>query len=145
MASIDKDGEAGPGLLERAAQAVTCWSGTDQAFALAVGTVAAWLVTGPIFDYSNTWQLVINTGTTIITFLMVFLIQRSQNKEARALQVKLNELISAIGPASNRLIGAEELSERELEALAHHYKLLTQRLEPGSREAPEIPDSSILK
>ena len=137
MAKGKTDGGQGPGLLERAAQWVSVWSGSDYAFALAAATVGVWLLTGPLFDYSDTWQLVINTGTTIVTFLMVFLIQRSQNKEGRALQVKLDELISAVATASNRLIGAEELSERELEALARHYRHLTSRLEPGPVETPE--------
>jgi low affinity Fe/Cu permease len=107
--------------LEHASQRVTHWAGSSWAFALALLVIVAWLVTGPIFHFSNTWQLVINTGTTIITFLMVFLIQRAQNKDALAIQLKLNEIVAAIQGASNRLIAIEELSEPELNALHEHY------------------------
>ena len=86
--------------------------------------VLAWAVTGPIFGFSDTWQLVINTGTTIVTFLMVFLIQQSQNKESLAIQLKLNELVAALDGASNRLINGEDLSEHELKILQDHYRKL---------------------
>ena len=86
-------------IMERMAQAATRWTGGSLAFSLALGVVAVWLVTGPLFGFSDTWQLVINTGTTIITFLMVFLIQRTQNKDALALQLKLNELVAAVRTA----------------------------------------------
>ena len=89
-------------------------TGSTTAFAVAVGVVVVWGLTGPLFNYSNTWQLVINTGTTIVTFLMVFLIQRSQNKDSLAMHLKLNELVAAMKGASNRLIDVETLSEREL-------------------------------
>ncbi len=110
-----------PSLLERLAVRATLWTGSGQALALAVGVVVVWAVTGPLFGFSETWQLVINTGTTIITFLMVFLIQRSQNKESLALQLKLNEIVAAIEGASNRLINVEDLSEKEIEILHKHY------------------------
>ena len=87
------------------------------AFALASLTIIVWAVTGPVFGYSNTWQLVINTGTTIVTFLMVFLIQRSQNKDSLAIQLKLDEIVAAMAGASNRLIGCEDLNEEELRTL----------------------------
>ncbi|NVE26373.1 hypothetical protein B7760_05707 (plasmid) [Burkholderia glumae] len=87
------------------AAAVTRWAGSPVAFSAAVVTIAAWVVSGPIFHYSDAWQLVINTGTTIITFLMVFLIQQSQNKDSVALHLKLNELLASQNRASNRLIG----------------------------------------
>jgi low affinity Fe/Cu permease len=112
--------------LERASQAVTHWTGSSRAFALAVVVIAVWLATGPLFHYSDTWQLVINTGTTIVTFLMVFLIQRAQNKDALAIQLKLNEIVAAIQGASNRLIAVEELSEPELNALHEHYCRLAE-------------------
>ena len=99
-------------------------SGSTWAFTLALGTIVVWALTGPMFGYSNTWQLVINTGTTIITFLMVFLIQRAQNKGALAVQLKLNELVAAIDSANNRLISVEDLSERDLEILHEHYRQL---------------------
>src|SRR5262249_56744475 len=103
------------------------WTGSAWAFALATAIVLTWLITGPIFSFSDTWQLVINTGTTIVTFLMVFLIQRSQNKEAQAMQLKLNEIVAAIEGASNRLIDVESLSEEELAALLGHYRHLVER------------------
>jgi len=107
--------------LERGSQLITRWTGSSMAFALAAPGLVAWLASGPLFHFSDTWQLVINTGTTIVTFLMVFLIQRAQNKDALAIQLKLNELVAAMQGASNRLIAVEELSERELDALHQHY------------------------
>src|ERR1700738_2976551 len=95
-------------------------------FALAVATIVVWAVTGPIFHWSDTWQLVINTGTTIITFLMVFLIQRSQNKDSLAIQLKLNELVAAMQGASNRLISVEDLSEQELGGRPIHFQRLAE-------------------
>ena len=111
--------------LEAASSAVTRWTGSSIAFGSATGIVLLWAVLGPRFHYSNTWQLVINTGTTIVTFLMVFLIQRSQNKESMALQLKLNELVAAVEGASNRLIDVEDLSEEELKVLHKFYRNLT--------------------
>jgi low affinity Fe/Cu permease len=99
-------------------------TGSTSAFILALGTIVVWAATGPIFRYSDTWQLVINTSTTIVTFLMVFLIQRAQNKGALAVQLKLNEIVAAIDHASNRLISVEDLSEEELEILHQHYRKL---------------------
>src|ERR1700722_5189929 len=87
------------------------WSGSSSAFGLAVLIILAWLISGPIFHFSDTWQLVINTGTTIITFLMVFLIQRAQNKDSQAIQLKLNELVAAMKGASNRMINVKGLTE----------------------------------
>src|SRR5256886_6983158 len=89
--------------------------------ALAVTTIIVWAATGPLFNFSDTWQLVINTGTTIVTFVMVFLIQRTQNKDAKAIHLKLNEILRAMHEASNRLIDAEDLTEEEIEALHRHY------------------------
>jgi low affinity Fe/Cu permease len=112
--------------MERASRVVTEWSGSSAAFALAAAIVLVWLLTGPIFQYSNTWQLVINTGTTIVTFLMVFLIQRSQNKESLAVQLKLNEIVAALEGASNRLIDVENLDEADLRQLHLFYKTLAR-------------------
>ncbi len=109
------------GWMERVAYWATYWSGSSAALFLAVSLIVGWLLSGPLFSFSDTWQLVINTGTTIVTFLMVFLIQRSQNKEALALQLKLNELVAAIAGASNRLINVEDLSEEEVHVLHEHY------------------------
>jgi len=112
--------------LERASQAATQWAGSTWAFSLASLVILAWIATGPIFHYSDTWQLVINTSTTIVTFLMVFLIQRSQNKDALAIQLKLNEIVASIQGASNRLIDVEGLSEAELRTLHLHYQELSK-------------------
>jgi low affinity Fe/Cu permease len=114
------------GVLERASGWATKWSGSSYAFALAVGVIAVWGATGPYFRYSDTWQLVINTGTTIVTFLMVFLIQRGQNKESLAIQLKLNELVAAVKGASNRLINVEDMTEEEVHVLHQHYQKLVE-------------------
>lgn len=111
-------------LLERFSYQATEATGTSIAFVLAVATIAVWAVTGPLFKFSDTWQLVINTGTTIVTFLMVFLIQRAQNKDSRAIHLKLNEIVAALEGASNRLIDVEDLSEPEIEALRLYYRKL---------------------
>jgi low affinity Fe/Cu permease len=111
-------------LLERAATNVTHWTGSTSAFSLACGIILVWALTGPLFRYSNTWQLVINTGTTVVTFLMVFLIQRSQNKDSLAIHLKLNEIVAAIEGSSNRLIDVESLTEQELTVLHRHYARL---------------------
>ena len=117
---------AGGRALEQFARKVTEWSGQSSAFGLALAVVVVWALLGPVFDYSDTWQLVINTGTTVVTFLMVFLIQRAQNKESRAMQLKLNELIAAVHGSSNRLIDVENLSEDEIETLHRHYEALVR-------------------
>lgn len=114
------------GFMERLSLWATEKSGGSLAFALALGTILLWLITGPLFGFSDTWQLVINTGTTIITFLMVFLIQPSQNKEAKATQLKLNEIVAAVKGASNRLINVEDLSEEEVLVLHRHYQRLAE-------------------
>src|SRR6187399_2320957 len=103
-----------PSLFERFATKVTKATGKPMAFILAFVIIIAWAITGPIFHYSDTWQLVINTGTTIITFLMVFVIQQSQNKDTKAIHLKLNELIACNEKASNRLVDIEDLTEEEI-------------------------------
>jgi low affinity Fe/Cu permease len=112
--------------LERFSSVVTRWTGSSMAFAAASGAVIVWALTGPIFGFSNTWQLVINTATTVVTFLMVFLIQRAQNKDALAIHLKLNELVAALEGASNRLIDVEDLTEHDLDVLHRHYARLSQ-------------------
>jgi low affinity Fe/Cu permease len=112
------------GWLERWSTAITAWTGSTAAFGAALGIVTLWAILGPVFHYSDTWQLVINTGTTIVTFLMVFLIQRTQNKDSLAIQLKLNELVAAVEGASNRLIDVEDLSEEELRVLHKYYSRL---------------------
>jgi low affinity Fe/Cu permease len=110
----------------RFATFVTHLAGSTPGFIGAVLVIVVWAATGPIFHWSDTWQLVINTGTTIITFLMVFLIQRSQNKDSLAIQLKLNELVAAMQGASNRLISVEDLSEQELGVLHIHFQRLAE-------------------
>ena len=114
------------GILVRFAAWATHWTGSTPAFLTACAVIIIWLATGPIFHFSDTWQLVINTGTTIITFLMVFLIQRAQNKDTLAVQLKLNEIVAALEGASNRLISIEDLSEDELKVLHSHYQTLAE-------------------
>jgi low affinity Fe/Cu permease len=109
---------------ERFARQVTAWTGQSWAFGIAVGVIVVWALTGPFFGFSDTWQLVINTGTTIVTFLMVFLIQRAQNKDAQAIHLKLNEIVAAVAGASNRLINVEDLTEEEVQILHRHYETL---------------------
>lgn len=96
---------------------VSALTGTSWAFLLAVSTIIVWLVTGPIFKFSDTWQLIINTGTTIVTFLMVFLIQNTQNRDSKAIQIKLDTLINATPRAKNKTVFAENLTDEELESL----------------------------
>lgn len=114
---------------EKMATRITAWTGSSVAFGVAFGIILVWGITGPIFGYSDTWQLVINTGTTIVTFLMVFLIQKSQNKDSKAIQLKLNELIGASRFASNRMVDIEDLSEAELDVLRKFYQKLAEMSE----------------
>ena len=111
----------------RVAKATSRLAGRPVSFALAVTVIGVWLVTGPLFHYSDTWQLVINTGTTIITFLMVFLIQNTQNRDAEAVQIKLDELLRTTVGAHNALLDIEEMEESELEALRDTYTALARR------------------
>jgi low affinity Fe/Cu permease len=129
-------------VLEEFSRQVTVWSGSSWAFVVAFSTIIIWAATGPVFGFSDTWQLVINTGTTIVTFLMVFLIQRAQNKESLAVQVKLDEIIAAIEGASNRLIDVEDLSEEEVESLHKHYQELGRALKSKGklRESHSLED-----
>lgn len=112
-------------IFERISNKITTWTGSAAAFGTALLIIITWVISGPIFHYSDTWQLVINTGTTIITFLMVFLIQKSQNKDSKAIQLKLNELIAASRHASNRMVDIEDLTESELDILHKYYQKLS--------------------
>lgn len=112
-------------LFQKMSAKVTKASGSPLAFSIALIVVLIWGITGPIFGFSDTWQLVINTGTTIITFLMVFIIQQSQNKDTTAIQLKLNELIACNERASNRLVDIEDLTEEELEKIRKFYVKLS--------------------
>jgi low affinity Fe/Cu permease len=111
-------------MLERFSLKATQATGTSSSFILALSIIIVWGATGPLFAFSDTWQLVINTGTTIVTFLMVFLIQRTQNKDALAIHLKLNEIVAALEGASNRLIDVEDLTEEEIRTLHKHYQKL---------------------
>ena len=108
----------------RFAKAAAHFSGRPRIFILAVGVIAAWIISGPIFGFSDTWQLVINTGTTIVTFLMVFLIQNTQNRDTEAIQIKLDELIRATQGAHNALLDLEELEDENLDAFRTRYRAL---------------------
>jgi low affinity Fe/Cu permease len=113
-------------MFERFSSAATTWTGGTPALLGATTMILIWLLTGPLFHFSDTWQLVMNTVTSIITFLMVFLIQRTQNKDSLAVQLKLNELVAALAGASNHLIDVEDLSEAELKVLHAYYQRLTE-------------------
>ena len=121
-------------------------TGSNYAFIIACSIIIIWICTGPVFHYSDTWQLVINTGTTIITFLMVFLIQKTQNKDAIALQIKLNELVAANANASNRIVSVEDLSEQELLRLNQYYTKLAEitRKEKDPKTSRSIEDTTII-
>ena len=119
-----KQKERKPHFLEKLAAQVTKATGSNAAITIAFVTVIIWAALGPVFHYSDNWQLVINTGTTIITFLMVFLIQKSQNKESVAVQLKLNELVAAHEFASNRLVDVENMTEEELKIIQKYYSRL---------------------
>ena len=126
----------------RFAQGTAQWTGHPAMFFLAVAIVVVWTVTGPIFEYSDTWQLVINTGTTIITFLMVFLIQNTQNRDTMALQLKLSELVLAMKGAENKFASIEDLSDEELQQLHEECRaradLTHDRLERRRKTAPAV-------
>lgn len=108
----------------RVARWITEITGSVWAFMIAISAIVVWGITGPLFHFSDTWQLAINTSTTIITFLMVFLIQQTQNRDSKAMQLKLNELIAAVEGASNKMIDIEDLSEDELNGIARDYRKL---------------------
>ncbi|MFP3582286.1 low affinity iron permease family protein [Paraburkholderia sp. SIMBA_055] len=120
------------------ASSVTRIAGSPIAFGLALITIVVWAVTGPVFHFSDAWQLVINTGTTIITFLMVFLIQQSQNKDSVAMHLKLNELLASHRAANNQLIGIEDASEDDLRRLAAAYLRLASRVGAHGRESVDV-------
>lgn len=110
---------------EKFASAVCKATGSTPAFIIAFGIIVVWAISGPFFDYSETWQLVINTGTTIITFLMVFLIQKAQNKDSLAIQLKLNELVASSELSSNSLVDIESMTEEEMEVVQKYYRKLS--------------------
>jgi low affinity Fe/Cu permease len=143
-----KEDSAVEELFARLANRISQATGSFWTFSAALLVVLAWAATGPFFHYSETWQLVINTGTTIVTFLMVFVIQHAQNKDMRAVQLKLNELIAAVEGASNRLIDVEDLSDRELEHLYSRFQTLAKTAQKVSHGAklsidsdPDVPET----
>lgn len=129
-------------LFHRVATKVSTVAGKPWAFLLALLAIVVWFLSGPIFGFSDTWQLVINTTTTIITFLMVFLIQNTQNRDAKAVHLKLDELIKAIRGARNRLVDLEELTDEQLDELQGEFRKLHDRIDPGSKVASGKKKSS---
>ena len=130
----------------RFAKATSRMSGHPGTFVVAMGVIVVWAVTGPIFHFSDTWQLVINTGTTVVTFLMVFLIQNTQNRDGAAMQIKLDELIRAVEGAHNTVVDLEDMSDEELAKVKAHYDRLAERAkarlkeghrDTGTAESPE--------
>ena len=128
----------GDRLFIRLAKAASRFTGRSLCFVLAIGVILAWAISGPLFGFSDTWQLVINTGTTIVTFLMVFLIQNSQNRDTEAMQLKLDELIRATRGAHNALMDLEELEEHELDAFRRRYAALAR----AARECRDCDESA---
>ncbi|MEO5914077.1 MAG: low affinity iron permease family protein [Luteolibacter sp.] len=123
------------------AKKTSSYAGKPATFALAFTTIVVWAFTGPLFGYSDTWQLVINTGTTIVTFLMVFLIQNSQNRDSEALQIKLDELIRVQKTANNALMDLEDLPEEELDRVrAEFVKLAEEHRKRSARQTAELPE-----
>ena len=144
-AKIEKKNEApSKEIFRRFASRTAHLAGTSWAFGLAVTTIVVWGTTGPMFHFSDTWQLIINTGTTILTFLMVFLIQNTQNRDAYALHLKLDELIHATRLARNTLIAAETLSDGELDALHAEFLRARTRRERAVARASEAPPSGAI-
>lgn len=123
MANAKKNNNNGS--FEKLANRATQAAGSTTAFLIAAGTIIVWGISGIVFNFSDTWQLVINTGTTIVTFLMVFLIQKTQNKDGLAIQLKLNELVAAHEAASNRMVNVEDMTEDELKVLRKYYSKLS--------------------
>jgi low affinity Fe/Cu permease len=121
----------------RFAKGISRMSGHPSTFAVALGVIIVWAVTGPIFHFSDTWQLVINTGTTVVTFLMVFLIQNTQNRDGAAVQIKLDELIRALKGAHNEMVDLEEMTEEELELVKSQYTRLAAEARARLRERPD--------
>lgn len=116
--------------------------GSAWAFVCALLIIVVWALTGPTFHYSDTWQLIINTGTTIVTFLMVFLIQNTQNRDAKAVHLKLDELIRALGPARNKLVDLEDLSDDEMKKLEQEFEKLRKKAEGAKEKVEELKDAA---
>ena len=125
-------------MFDRIARWIAAWTGRPSAFNLSLLIIIVWAVTGPIFHWSDTWQLVINTGTTIVTFLMVFLIQNAQNRDASAIQAKLDELIRAVAHARNEFIGIEHLTDTQIEAIRSRLEAQVATHPPGHRRIDSV-------
>ncbi|MEP7168691.1 MAG: low affinity iron permease family protein [Bacteroidota bacterium] len=147
MKKTNKDSKEELHWFETFSSKATKVTGSSGAFITACILIMVWVVTGPVFHYSDVWQLAINTSTTIITFLMVFLIQKTQNKDALAIQIKLNELVAANINASNRIVSVEDLSEEELVRLNEYYTKLAEitKREKNPKSSRSIEDITILK
>ena len=128
-------------LFTRIATFIATAAGQPLTFLLALSIIVIWAVTGPMFGFSDTWQLIVNTGTTIVTFLMVFLIQNSQNRDAAAMQAKLDELLRAVGKAREQFIGIEHLTDRQIEAIRNALEREAGRAPPGSKQ--DTADESV--
>ncbi len=137
--SVKKQTSTSPDWFGACSSSVSSWLGSKWGFAGAAMIVLIWAAVGPLFHYSNSWQLVINTGTTIVTFLMVFLIQNTQNRDARAINLKLDELIRALHSARNTMIDIENLSDLELDMLHQRYERLKAKTKPHRKSQPAIP------
>lgn len=134
---------------EQFARNAARWAGSSLAFVLALLAIVIWAATGPYYRYSDTWQLIVNTATTVVTFLMVFLIQQQQNKDSLAIQLKLNEIVAALSGASNRLICVEDLSEDEVRDLHDRYQKLAAKAQQGnsvcrSRSIEDIAEDTVV-
>ncbi len=129
----DKERQTATKQFSRFAARVSQWVGSSWMFLLAVLGIVLWGATGPMFNYSDTWQLIVNTATTVVTFLVVFLIQNTQNRDARAIHLKLDEIIRSIHQAHNEMIDIEKLSDDELEELAKHYERIRQECDSRKR------------
>ncbi|MGC2163091.1 MAG: low affinity iron permease family protein [Silvibacterium sp.] len=123
------------------AAAASTWLGSKWAFIGAISIIAAWAVTGPVFRYSDTWQLIINTGTTIVTFLMVFLIQNTQNRDARAINLKLNELIRSIEAAGDEMMDIEKLSDEDLDKMQKRYERIREQFTKRGKVSAQHKES----
>ncbi len=138
------DAEEKPSLASRFAAAsnkMSAVSGSYKTFIVATGIIVVWAVSGPLFKFSNTWQLVINTGTTIVTFLMVFLIQNTQNRDAAAVHLKLDELIKALANADDRVMGAESIPDAQMTQWKQHYKDLSEGQESIEEDVKELRET----
>src|SRR5689334_24406364 len=131
-----------PGAFRRFAHSISHAAGTSSAFVLACAVIVVWAATGPLFDYSDTWQLAINTGTTIITFLMCFVIQHTQNRDSQVVQLKLDELIRAVESARTELVDMEDLSDEELHRLQRQFEALRRNAENERRARESGPAAS---